>query len=274
MHILNNLPELDSEDSAKYLITGLRLFTRTPYPEFDYVVTPNKYPYCANQSLYSYLRKSNFWLKWVDVTPDLVLGYVTEQIAILRYNNPDADKNDTLMTFLMMTRWGSENALDKIAYDTVLATLNTVYEVDNYDDIINMTYKSVWYSDNIMKPPRIQGETWKEYVERLRKGKIAARSRFKNMEAKSIIEEESLTLQSNSGGVIPTPQMLNNLTEIPVRKIKEVTEEDRVWQTKTKMNIQIIKNLKKTRPEITQNEISEVLGISTRQVRKILNLKL
>ena len=269
-----NLPEIEVEDNAKNYITGLRLFTETPYPEFDYVVTPNKYANCANQSLYTYLRKTHFWLKWIDVTPDLVLGYVTEQIAILRYNNPKADKNAVLMTFLMITKWGSENPLDKIAYDTVLATLNTVYEIDNYEDVINMTYKNVWYSDRIMKPPRLQGETWKEYVERLRKGKIAARSKFKNMEAKSIIEEESLTLQSNSGGIIPTPQILNNLTEIPVRKIKEVTEEDRIWQTKTKMNIQIIKNLKKARPEITQKEIAEVLGITDRQVRKILKQNL
>ena len=269
-----SIPQLDYNPEENYIDSGLRLFTQTPYPEFDYVVTPNRYAYCANQSLYSYLRKENFWLKWVDVTPDLVLGYVTEQLAILRYNNPEESKTNVLMTFLKMTRWGSENPFDKIAYETVLATLNTIYEVDNYEDIINMNYKNVWYSDIIMKPPRIQGETWKEYVERLRVGKINARSKFKNMEARAIIEEESITLQSNSGGVIPTPQMLNNLTEIPVRKIKEVTEEDRIWQTKTKMNIQIVKNLRKTNPKITQTKISEVLGMSTRQVRNILNEKL
>ena len=89
---LNNIDELD------YLDTGVRLFTQTPYPEFDYIVTPNYYKYCASQSLFSYLRKGNFWLKWVDVTADQVLRYVEEQAAILRYNNPDITSSICLVT--------------------------------------------------------------------------------------------------------------------------------------------------------------------------------
>ena len=263
---------LSNIEDLEFIDTGLRLFTETPYPEFDYIVTPMPYEYCGNQSLFAYLRRDNYWLKWVEVTPDKVLEYVTEQIAILRYNNPEATKSQVLIALHKIFRWGTENPLDKIAYETLEATLSTVFEIDNYEDIINMTEKNVWYSDRIMKPPRILGETWKEYTERLRQGKVKARSQFKNMEARFIVEEESFTFQDSSGGVIPTPQILNKLTEIPVRKIKEVSEEDRVWQTKTKMNLQIICNLRKSNPNITQKDMAEILGMTDRQVRKLLTL--
>ena len=265
------IPETIQDLPYELLDTGLRLFTETPYPEFDYIVTPREYEFCANQSLFAYLRKECYWIKWVEVSADQVLGYITEQIAILRYNNPDIEKKEIFYTLVKVLRWGSENALDKIAYDTIITTLNDIMSIDNYEDIINFTHKSVWYSDIIMKPVRFQGETWKEYTERLRVGKVHARSKFKNMEAKSIVEEESYTLQSNSGGIIPTAQILNKLTEIPVRKIREVTLEDIVWQSKSNMNVQIIRHLKRKNENITQAEIAEVLGVTDRQVRKILN---
>lgn len=264
---LSNIEELEFRD------IGLRLFTSTPYPEFDYIVTPVSHPYCGNQSLFTYLRKNNFWLKWLDVTPTQVLDYTREQIAILIYNNPSASRTEILLTLLKIFRWGSENPLDKIAYDTVVETLNLVLGIDNIEDIIQLTYKNVWYSDIIMKPIRIQGETWKQYTERLRAGKVRARTKYKNQEAEAIVKEESLTLQSNSGGIIPTPQMLNSLTEIPVRKIKEVAEEDIYWQTKTKMNLQVISKILEADPNIKQKDIAEVLGVTERQVRKILKLK-
>ena len=103
-------------------------------------------------------------------------------------------------------------------------------------------------------------------------GKNRRRIQYKNFEAKSIIEEESNTLQLNSGGIIPTAQILNKRTEIPVRKIKEVTEEDIVWQTKTKMHLQTIQKLKEQNPNITQLEIAEFLGVTDRQVRKMLSI--
>ena len=262
---------LSNIDEFEYLDIGVRLFTQTPYPEFDYIVTPNYYNYCANQSLYSYLRKTNFWLKWVDVTPNLVLRYVEEQVAVLKYNNKNLTSTECIVTLLKIFRWGSENPADKIAHDTIIGIVNTILEVDNIEDIIDMQVKNVWYSDRIMKPIRNQGETWLQYVERIRSGKIRCRVQYKNFEAKSIIEEESNTLQLNSGGIIPTAQILNKRTEIPVRKIKEVTEEDIVWQTKTKMHLQTIQKLKEQNPNITQLEIAEFLGVTDRQVRKMLS---
>jgi hypothetical protein len=262
---------LSNVDGFEYLDTGVRLFTQTPYPEFDYIVTPNYYKYCANQSLYSYLRRTNFWLKWVDVTPDLVLRYVEEQTAILRYNNQDLNKTECLFTLLKLFKWGSEDPLQKIALDTVDRTVSMVFGTDDVEDIIDMQVKNVWYSDRIMKPIRYQEETWLQYVERIRAGKIRCRVQYKNFEAKSILQEESNSIQQNSGGIIPTAQILNQRTEIPVRKIKEVTEEDIVWQTKTKMHLQTIQKLKEQNPNITQLEIAEFLGVTDRQVRKMLS---
>ena len=261
---LNNIDELD------YLDTGVRLFTQTPYPEFDYIVTPNYYKYCASQSLFSYLRKGNFWLKWVDVTADQVLRYVEEQAAILRYNNPDITSSICLVTLYRLFGWGSENPLDKVATQTVENIVNLIYSVEDVEDIINMQIKNVWYSDRIMKPIRFQGETWKDYAERIRVGKVKCRTEYKNFEAKSILEEESFSFQLSAGGVIPTPQILNERTEIPVRKIKEVTEENVVWQTKTNMHLQSVSKLKELNPNITQREIAEFLGVTERQVRKII----
>jgi len=264
-----NIFELD-ETPYEQLSVGLRLFTQSPYPEFDYIVTPVEHEFCANQSLFTYLRRGNYWLKWLDVSADQVLEYVVEQISILRYNNPKASKAEVLLILSKIFRWGSENPIGKIAFDTISSTLNELYSVDNYQDIINYTYKTVWYSDRVMKPIRIQGESWKEYTERLRQTKVKARVTYRNQEAQAIVNEESNTYQVERGGIIPTPQILFALTEIPVRKIREVSEEDIIWQSKTKMNMQIIRSFQLMDPSITQLEIAEALGMTDRQVRKII----
>ena len=263
---------LETIDDTPYenLNMVTRLFTQTPYPEFDYIVTNQPYEFCANESLYTYLRKSNYWLKWVDVTPDLVLGYVREQIAILRFNNMNITRLDCIETLLRVFKWGSENPLDKIAFDTVLDTIDLVLEIDNFEDLITFTEKYVWYSDRIMKPMRIQGETWLQYTERIRAGKIRVKTETKNYEAKRILEEESYSIQGVSNGIIPTPQTLNQRTEIPVRKIKEVSEENKIWQTKTNQHLQKLQKIKESGLQLTQKELALELGITDRQIRKII----
>jgi hypothetical protein len=54
-----------------------------------------------------------------------------------------------------------------------------------------------------------------------------------------------------------------------VRKIKELTEEDKVWQTKTNMHIQKMTQIREINPKITQKELAGILSTTSRNIRNI-----
>jgi hypothetical protein len=253
------------------LNTDLRLFTQSPYPEFDYIVTPKPYPFCANSSLYASIRGTNYGFKQIEVYADDVLAYVEEQIAILMYNNPNCRNIAQIEeTLLKIFRWGTENPLDRIAYDTVASSVRLMVSIDNIEDAISsIREKDVWYSDRVMKPDKFWEESWKQYTERIRLGKTKVRSTAKNKEHVAIITEESYMFQQATNGVLPTPQILNQLTNSSVRKIKELTEEDKVWQTKTNMHIQKMTQIREINPKITQKELAGILSTTSRNIRNI-----
>ncbi|WP_428743129.1 hypothetical protein [Tenacibaculum sp.] len=260
------------------IVTSLRLFTQSPYPEFDYIITPVDYKYCANQSLFSFAKGFNYKFSWIDITPAMALDFVYVQTCILIFNNPNnTDSTQFLTTLDKIFKWGTEDPYEKIAYETVAEVVEAVLWADNYLEILEdkgydyVIYdKSLWYADHIMKPSRFQDETWKEYSNRIRRLKAEARGSYKNLEARARIMDKSRELKSNDLGIAPTPQTLNTVTKYDIRIIKEVTEKGVVWQDKTMYNKMKYLKLKSLYPNYTQEELSEMMNISLRTLQRTI----
>lgn len=252
------------------LETPLRLFTQSPYPQFEYIISEKPYPYCANQSLFSSLRIGGYQPSFRDITPEIVLNYTYQQTAILKYNNPKTYTPQlALATLFIIFGWGSDNPLSMIAPSTIEQIVNEIDMSDNVEDIIDMNHKQFWYADGIMKPIRFQDEKWGEYTLRVRALKANARKRYNDRNAAVQITEASLFLKGTNGNIIPTPTQLEAETQFQARKIREITAENKVWQTKSSYTLSQYRKVKQLFPDKTQKEIADIMQVSIPTIKKL-----
>lgn len=230
--------------------------TRSPYPDMPCYIAPYELPKCSNYS--SYFRKG--------VSKDEVLTYLVEQVRILRFNNPDfSSEQVTIAVKGRLIYWLGNNTLknNPALLDELLpVAVYSVYSDDSFTDKLkNVEYTKYWYSDEIVK---LSGKG-RAISDRF-KAKQKARNELLAEGYRDDIKDASNEYRTVNFSVHPTMKDINGMTGYSNPTIRKYGKGQYILKGEN-----LSKRISKVRemyPEITQREVSELLGEKVRTIRQ------
>lgn len=197
----------------KEIHKGVCYYTRSPFPEQDYFFSSEPLPYCRNSA--SFLA-SNF--KY-----DEVLFYIREQIAILKFNNPNLDR--LYLESIFQTRilnWRGNKELKEFLYEfnhmkILDEAIDDVLDSDDLSKFIELDYTRHWYGDRVISLPGNQKKNkWGERS--WEKHKL--RTSYASQQKRNRIEEVSIEYQNENFGILPTVRDVKDATGMSDYEIK------------------------------------------------------
>jgi hypothetical protein len=233
-----------------------RFKTGSPYPEQDYYYSEEALPMCQNTAAF-----------FPDDMPlEEIKEYCIIEAAKIRFNNPgySAFQIQTVLTYIAYGWKGnfclSNNKL--IVNKFLREAVDIVSGSDKYKDFIEFDYRHHWYGDSVEKTD------WKPV-----KGKLSQRVKLKlllRMEETASKISSNLVLvskeyQKENNGVLPTVKELSELSGVSpayVNKLGHGLFVSKAENTKTK-----VKTIRLQYPDITQQKVADMLGITTRTVK-------
>jgi len=229
--------------------------TRSPHPELPCHIAPVPLPTCSNYSSY---------LPYNAPVQD-VKDYLTAQIRILRFNNPEHTSH--MVTSAICTRilyWMGNRVLLRDPYflgDMLQTIIDECFSEDCTYFINSMDVTKYWYSDEIIGMSGIGKASSGRS-----KAKQAARQLILAEGYRDDLKVVSGEYRRDNFNVLPPLKTLTDSVKYSTNTVKKHGKDLYINQVD---NIgQRVKRAKEGYPDPTQKEIAYLLGVSIRTIKE------